>query len=338
MSNPGDAQAAGGALSVMDAASAIGALSTVNDGDGGANAAETKAEQVEETAPSETEETEGEQPDESEGEEQSEPSEETEEAAQQPPKFRVKVNGEEVEVTQDELLKGYSREQDYTRKTQATAEERKALEAEKAAIAQERERYSQLLGGLTEQLSKPLYDPAEMEQLRLSQEPAHRAEYAARAAEEHQRQQHLNGIQTEQARIAQQKAQEAEQAHNQRLRDEATKLLTKLPEWKDPEKAKADKETIWKYGLSEGFSPEEMQSTADHRIMLVLKKAAAYDALQSKKPEVLPKVEAVKTLKPSTSTHQPSQKTEVVRARERFARSNSVRDAAALIALTNTKG
>jgi hypothetical protein len=32
------------------------------------------------------------------------------EAGKEPPKFRVKVRGEEVEVTQDELLAGYSRQ------------------------------------------------------------------------------------------------------------------------------------------------------------------------------------------------------------------------------------
>lgn len=44
--------------------------------------------------------------------------------------FTVKVDGEDVQVTRDELLNGYSRQQDYTRKTQQ--------------LAAEREQYSQL--------------------------------------------------------------------------------------------------------------------------------------------------------------------------------------------------
>ena len=40
----------------------------------------------------------------------------------------VKVDGEEVEVTQEELLRGYMRQSDYTRKTQQLANERQQVE------------------------------------------------------------------------------------------------------------------------------------------------------------------------------------------------------------------
>lgn len=43
------------------------------------------------------------------------------------PKYTVKVDGQEIEVTLDELRNGYSRQQDYTRKTQELAAERARL-------------------------------------------------------------------------------------------------------------------------------------------------------------------------------------------------------------------
>lgn len=43
--------------------------------------------------------------------------------------YKVKVDGEELEVGLDELLNGYSRTADYTRKTQALAEERERFTA-----------------------------------------------------------------------------------------------------------------------------------------------------------------------------------------------------------------
>lgn len=43
--------------------------------------------------------------------------------------YRVRVDGEDIEVTLDELLNGYQRQADYTRKTQALAEERERLAA-----------------------------------------------------------------------------------------------------------------------------------------------------------------------------------------------------------------
>ena len=44
------------------------------------------------------------------------------------PKYKVKVDGQEVEVTQEELLRGYMRQSDYTRKTQQLANQRQQIE------------------------------------------------------------------------------------------------------------------------------------------------------------------------------------------------------------------
>lgn len=55
---------------------------------------------------------------------------------EEPETFIVKVNGQEQEVTLDELLHGYMRNQDYTRKTQALAEERRSLQYNQAPQVQ----------------------------------------------------------------------------------------------------------------------------------------------------------------------------------------------------------
>ena len=73
---------------------------------------------------------------------------EEQEQEQEQPRYRVKVEGQEYEVTQDELVKGYQREADYTKKTQKLAEQRKAVEAEYAAVEQAkhlRDTYAQRL-------------------------------------------------------------------------------------------------------------------------------------------------------------------------------------------------
>ena len=62
--------------------------------------------------------------------------------------IKVKLDGEETEVTLDELRKGYSRYSDYTRKTQALAEERKSFQGEAEAIRMERAQYAELLPAL----------------------------------------------------------------------------------------------------------------------------------------------------------------------------------------------
>ena len=72
--------------------------------------------------------------------------------------YTVRVNGEDVDVTLDEALKGYQRESDYTRKTQQLAEQRKQLEAEQsefqtvqAETARLRDAYGQTLQQLQQQ-------------------------------------------------------------------------------------------------------------------------------------------------------------------------------------------
>ena len=63
-----------------------------------------------------------------------EEAESQEEEVEELPKYRVKVSGEEVEVSLDELLNGYSRTADYQKKTQSLAEQRKAVEADRVKI------------------------------------------------------------------------------------------------------------------------------------------------------------------------------------------------------------
>ena len=69
---------------------------------------------------------------ESEAQEEEQPTETEEdtheEETDEEPKYTVKVDGEEIEVTQDELLRGYMRQRDYTQKTQQLAEQRRQFE------------------------------------------------------------------------------------------------------------------------------------------------------------------------------------------------------------------
>ena len=76
---------------------------------------------------------------------------------EEPQTFRVKAAGEEREVTLNELIKSYQLGTDYTKKSQAVAEERKAVEAERQAVQeakQMRDTYAQRLE-MIEQMLQP---------------------------------------------------------------------------------------------------------------------------------------------------------------------------------------
>lgn len=68
-----------------------------------------------------------------------------EEESEHPQLYTIKVDGEETQVTLEELQNGYSRQRDYTRKTQELAQQRKAIEAKQQEVSQKDAIYSQLL-------------------------------------------------------------------------------------------------------------------------------------------------------------------------------------------------
>lgn len=208
--------------------------------------------------------------------------------------FKVKVDGEEVEVPEDELLKGYSRTSDYTKKTQRLAEERKAFEAEAAAVKSEREQYSKALSALQEHLQaskEPNWDQLE------SQDPI---EFVKQKELWRDRRERVALIEAERRRIADQQAAEQQQAFNKYLEAEQSKLLDALPQWKkDAKKAQAEREMIANLALDAGYSEAEISQIYDHRAVLIMRKAALYDEMMSKAKSQSEKVrDAPKTAPP----------------------------------------
>lgn len=210
-----------------------------------------------------------------------EPGEVTEDISQPSPTtevqtFKVKVDGEELDVPLDELLKGYSRTSDYTRKTQKISEERKALEAEASRVKQEREQYSQALKLIENNLSQePKVDWARLEQ----EDPI---AYATQKLKERDRKDQLYAIQQEQHRVAYLQAEEQKKALETYVQTEQAKLADAIPEWKDAKVAKAEKEKLSNYLQNLGYSEAEISQIYDHRAVVALRKAALYDEMMSK--------------------------------------------------------
>lgn len=260
--------------------------------------------------------------------EQSELEEDTQDDAE-PKVFTVKVDGKEVEVTLEELQKGYSRTQDYTRKTQQIAEMRKATEAELQAIRAERQQYAQLLGALSEQV-KTAAEP-QIDWDRLYQEDP--IEYVRQREVMRENREKAAAIQAEQARLAQLSQQEQMQQLQVLKAKESEKLVEALPGWKDPAKAKAEKAMLVEFGQKMGFSPQELGNIYDHRVVLALRKAALYDQMQAKRQGIKPVTNnGPKPAKPGAAGRV-SQMSDSARANQRLAKTGRVDDAASAIEL-----
>lgn len=187
--------------------------------------------------------------------------------------FTVKIDGKEQTVTADELVRGYQRTADYTRKTQEAAELRKTANAELEAAQSERVHYQQNLEKLQQMIQQSA--PQEPDWIQLATEdPAEYVRQQALFAQYRARQQSLD--------LERQQLHEREQAEQERIAqhtrsEEKVKLLDAIPEWKDAKRLKADKASLHDFASSVGFTPEDIDTVDDHRVLVILRKAMLYD-------------------------------------------------------------
>jgi hypothetical protein len=318
------------AMNMVDATSAISAMLAPEEGQAELDETQPAEESEEDSTAAASEEDDSGVEDaleEETSEEQSGEEEESEEQ-EQPQTFTVKVDGKEVAVTLDELQKGYSRTQDYTRKTQQIAEVRKQVEAETQAVRAERGQYAQLLGALQAQLqaSEPQVD---LDRL-YNEDPI---EWVRQKEVLRERQEKAYAIQAEQQRLIQLSQQEQQQSMQQHLESQKDALLAALPEWKDPKKAKLEKAMLIESAKSAGFSDEDLKSVYDHRLVLLLRKAALFDQMVSKRQGIKPVVNnGPRPAKPGAAGRV-STTTDSVRAKQRLAKTGRIDDAASAIEL-----
>jgi hypothetical protein len=245
---------------------------------------EAKPTEEEESQPIEEDESfeeESEEEEEPEGEEESAETEGEEEEEL----YAVTVNGEEVAVSLDELLSGYSRQSDYTRKTQEIASDRKDIESlqqkynsEMSTIQQERQHYMEALQGIITNSAEGLtkYSDVDWENLKET-DPI---EFVTKREELRQSQEKVQALQREQYQTQQRHQHEAQKMRANIVQEEFGKLVEKLPEWGEEDKQKEIASSIRSYASTQGFTEEELNSLVDHRSLLVLMKAQKYDQLQ----------------------------------------------------------
>ena len=114
---------------------------------------------------------------EEEADERSEEDEVEDQGEEEPQIFTVNVNGENLEVDLDELKAGYSRQKDYTKKTQEVAEQRKLAEqqmqefnAKNLELSEERALYNDLLPKMQMMIKNNLRQEPNWQQL-IDQDP-----------------------------------------------------------------------------------------------------------------------------------------------------------------------
>jgi hypothetical protein len=262
-------------------------------------------------------------------EEEDEPQEDQveEEESEQPQLYTIKVDGEETEVTLEELQNGYSRQRDYTRKTQELAQQRKAIEAKQQEVSQKDAIYSQLLPKMEATLKGELENEPDWSAL-------YEADPIAYVREKdiwNEKKQKLQAVQAESQRLQQESAMAQQQKLQQFVEYGNQQLLEQIPEWQDNEVASKEKMAIRDYGVNVlGYTPQEMDSVYDYRVLLGLRNAwLQHKTVQATKVKPTEKKAAARTARPGTS-NVPKSTTPVKKARQKLAKTGKVQDAAKL--------
>jgi hypothetical protein len=249
----------------------------------------------------------------------------SEESEEPKPRYKVKASGEEVEVELDELIKGYQQGADYTKKSQALAEQRKALEAERQHleyVKQERQAYAQKLQALDSFLSQQ--DQGVNLDVLKETDPIG---YAVAVAEQSQREKQLAVVRNEQQRLAQQQQSEHHASLQNHLRQESEKLTSLIPELATPQ-GDAVRKQIRDYAKSVGWSDQELSQLYDSRAVLTLYNGMKYQQLQKSKPEVNKKLQAAPKMMRSGTSAPPTKSSSDKQAMQRLRETGKVQDAA----------
>jgi len=190
-----------------------------------------------------------------------------------PRRYKVKANGEDHEVTFEELKSGYQMGSDYRQKTAKMAEERKVVEAQ-------RQRYETQLDHAIPALQNQLQGKfANVDWVSLAQEDP--AEYTVLRAEFDQHNNQIQMAMAEKQLLESQRVEDHKAQLQERIQRENRKLVDRYPVFGDAEKGKEVRTDLKKFLKSEGYTDDDLATLADSRAVSLAYKAMRFDQAQA---------------------------------------------------------
>ena len=274
---------------------------------------------VEDVDESEVEETDDEDEDYEDAEEDDESEDPTEDV------HTVKVDGEEKQVTLDELKRSYSGQQYIQKGMQQATEVKKQAEEAYYALMRERESVQTLVQQAQSGIN--LIPPAEPDSAMFENDPLGYME--AKIQYDNQvKEYNANAAKFQEVLNRQSEAEQIARAEY--ARQEANKLVEVIPELADAGKASKFKESIMKAASHYGYSPEEVAAISSSRDFVVLRDAMRWQELQAGKETVKKKVNKAPPIKAGAKKVR-TNGDKARKAKEKLKRSGSIEDALALI-------
>ena len=198
------------------------------------------------------------------------------------PSYTVKVDGSEMEVTLDELLRGYQREADYTRKTsELSLEKSKYNDLMQQSQSEINNKLSKL-----EELTTVAQQELQQEYSRIDFEKLYEEDPSEAARLEHKMRKRAENL----AMIQEETKANQQQEFQKYLQEQQHKVSTLVPEFNDPAKASKLKSDMRVYLSKLGYGDKDINSIYDARQALLIRDAMAYDALKKSNAKVTKKV------------------------------------------------
>jgi hypothetical protein len=209
-------------------------------------------------------------------------------------------DGEEIEVPEDEVVKGYLRQSDYTRKTQELADQARQTQAQ---IQQQ----AAMVTAMATELGELQSIQQQLDQFQKVDWNAIQSEDPQQANLLMTRFLALRQAQTEAQNKVQGKAQALQQAQAQTFQQQSAEAFEHLKK-RIPKFSEQTLKDIREGCIKAGYRPDEL-GQINHKILLEdLWKARQWDSLQAKKPEVTNKVKNLPPpAKPTRQSAPPSQ-------------------------------
>jgi hypothetical protein len=198
------------------------------------------------------------------------------------PYYAVTVDGTELSVNLEELIQGYQRNADYTRKTQELAQERNQssefVERSKKDVEAKLQKLNELNNAAQAQLQQE-YANIDFEKL-YDEDPVEAARLEHKMRKKHE----------QLAQVSQQTQSLQAEEFNKYLEEQQKQLVKKMPEFLDEQKGPRFKQQMRDYLSNVGFKDQEINSIYDHRYVMLVKDAMSYRNLQKAKPGIKKKV------------------------------------------------
>jgi hypothetical protein len=225
------------------------------------------------------------------------------------PRYRVKVDGEEAEVPLRELVQGYQRGADYTRKTMRLADERREVEElraeveeELAAATAERQGLAAQAAGAIPSLRAQLtaFDGVDWQRMAAEQPTLH-AQAQTLFNSLSQQLQSAEAAQVEAVAVTELQQRRTEELQRRHMAAEKQALMDAVPEMADPVQAPREAATLHRYLNDAGYAAPEIARLVDHRDFVLARKAMLYDRLMASSAKGREKISASRVLPPGTA-------------------------------------